>query len=112
MLFLTRWFGVTGSDAERNLDKEKSEIEEITARSEEHTSELQSRSDLVCRLLLEKKKKNCDRLPRGWKNREATTGNENGEAPKVYRSPSAFRDDEHADSHETNALAAPTTTQR
>src|SRR5438067_10279696 len=28
------------------------------ARSEEHTSELQSRFDLVCRLLLEKKKKN------------------------------------------------------
>src|SRR2546421_9419123 len=28
-----------------------------SARSEEHTSELQSRSDLVCRLLLEKKKK-------------------------------------------------------
>src|SRR5438034_1776204 len=27
------------------------------ARSEEHTSELQSHSDLVCRLLLEKKKK-------------------------------------------------------
>src|SRR2546421_7602550 len=27
-------------------------------RSEEHTSELQSRSDLVCRLLLEKKKNN------------------------------------------------------
>src|SRR5690349_22692385 len=30
---------------------------EIPARSEEHTSELQSRRDLVCRLLLEKKKK-------------------------------------------------------
>src|SRR5690625_5842853 len=29
-----------------------------TARSEEHTSELQSRGQLVCRLLLEKKKKN------------------------------------------------------
>src|SRR2546421_3690727 len=29
-------------------------------RSEEHTSELQSRSDLVCRLLLEKKKKKID----------------------------------------------------
>src|SRR6266496_6786242 len=29
-----------------------------SARSEEHTSELQSRRDLVCRLLLEKKKKN------------------------------------------------------
>src|SRR5260221_819810 len=29
----------------------------ICTRSEEHTSELQSHSDLVCRLLLEKKKK-------------------------------------------------------
>src|SRR5699024_4039576 len=29
----------------------------LVARSEEHTSELQSRFDLVCRLLLEKKKK-------------------------------------------------------
>src|SRR5690349_11260518 len=30
----------------------------VATRSEEHTSELQSRRDLVCRLLLEKKKKN------------------------------------------------------
>src|SRR5438105_9330599 len=30
----------------------------MVARSEEHTSELQSRVDLVCRLLLEKKKNN------------------------------------------------------
>src|SRR2546430_8677239 len=30
----------------------------IQVRSEEHTSELQSQSNLVCRLLLEKKKKN------------------------------------------------------
>src|SRR5207249_9559563 len=29
----------------------------VSSRSEEHTSELQSRFDLVCRLLLEKKKK-------------------------------------------------------
>src|SRR5437588_12170517 len=29
----------------------------VWSRSEEHTSELQSHSDLVCRLLLEKKKK-------------------------------------------------------
>src|SRR5690349_22569892 len=29
----------------------------VPTRSEEHTSELQSRRDLVCRLLLEKKKK-------------------------------------------------------
>src|SRR5437868_10407833 len=32
-------------------------------RSEEHTSELQSRFDLVCRLLLEKKKKKSIRQP-------------------------------------------------
>src|SRR5688572_31844185 len=32
--------------------------EHALSRSEEHTSELQSQSNLVCRLLLEKKKKN------------------------------------------------------
>src|SRR2546427_997571 len=32
-------------------------VSELTPRSEEHTSELQSQSNLVCRLLLEKKKK-------------------------------------------------------
>src|SRR2546430_11118222 len=32
-------------------------------RSEEHTSELQSQSNLVCRLLLEKKKKNSKHKP-------------------------------------------------
>src|SRR2546427_2294005 len=32
-------------------------IRRVRARSEEHTSELQSQSNLVCRLLLEKKKK-------------------------------------------------------
>src|SRR5437870_7017809 len=32
-------------------------LEQANARSEEHTSELQSRGHLVCRLLLEKKKK-------------------------------------------------------
>src|SRR3989440_3266425 len=32
-------------------------LDRTANRSEEHTSELQSRSDLVCRLLLEKKKK-------------------------------------------------------
>src|SRR5436190_5116574 len=38
--------GITASATDRSL-----------IRSEEHTSELQSHSDLVCRLLLEKKKK-------------------------------------------------------
>src|SRR5438445_2451376 len=32
-------------------------LDELVVRSEEHTSELQSRQYLVCRLLLEKKKK-------------------------------------------------------
>src|SRR2546421_1584225 len=42
-------------------------------RSEEHTSELQSRSDLVCRLLLEKKKNaNTDRDHARSKRRTAT----------------------------------------
>src|SRR5690606_40846693 len=36
---------------------EKQIIEAFNERSEEHTSELQSRENLVCRLLLEKKKK-------------------------------------------------------
>src|SRR2546421_7800464 len=36
------------------------------SRSEEHTSELQSRSDLVCRLLLEKKKKEANDTPSCW----------------------------------------------
>src|SRR3989442_10507792 len=37
------------------------QMEETSARSEEHTSELQSRPHLVCRLLLEKKKKKKNR---------------------------------------------------
>src|SRR5438034_3268358 len=49
VVFVT-WTGY--DDATKNLQMEASE------RSEEHTSELQSHSDLVCRLLLEKKKNN------------------------------------------------------
>src|SRR2546428_9901463 len=37
-------------------DRAAREQERRVVRSEEHTSELQSRSDIVCRLLLEKKK--------------------------------------------------------
>src|SRR2546421_4886701 len=37
----------------------------VRRRSEEHTSELQSRSDLVCRLLLEKKKSTINSLTCG-----------------------------------------------
>src|SRR5688572_31238257 len=35
----------------------------VEPRSEEHTSELQSQSNLVCRLLLEKKKKHLHKTP-------------------------------------------------
>src|SRR5690606_39369513 len=55
------------------LEKLKSNLQEVRARggelyrSEEHTSELQSRENLVCRLLLEKKKKRraVSECPRG-----------------------------------------------
>src|SRR2546427_3517564 len=39
---------------------------ECRSRSEEHTSELQSQSNLVCRLLLEKKKKKNIHYHVGW----------------------------------------------
>src|SRR3712207_7734144 len=38
------------------LDRVVAEVAQVLVRSEEHTSELQSRQYLVCRLLLEKKK--------------------------------------------------------
>src|SRR2546421_1274189 len=49
-------------DAEQRITAEHLEHRE-RVRSEEHTSELQSRSDLVCRLLLEKKKRVRRSLP-------------------------------------------------
>src|SRR5260221_8444201 len=46
-------------DRDRDIDgrRGKRHDDHRKRRSEEHTSELQSHSDLVCRLLLEKKKK-------------------------------------------------------
>src|SRR5206468_12024751 len=49
--------GWKGPVSVRDGYKHRAEHEAQVARSEEHTSELQSRSDLVCRLLLEKKKR-------------------------------------------------------
>src|SRR5690349_24717932 len=46
--------GLTASDVVNALREQNVEI--AAGRSEEHTSELQSRRDIVCRLLLEKKK--------------------------------------------------------
>src|SRR5699024_12590258 len=47
-----------GADAAGVLHQALGALALGEARSEEHTSELQSRFELVCRLLLEKKKKN------------------------------------------------------
>src|SRR5260221_10522577 len=49
---------MSGSQAEGTAHPASS-----AARSEEHTSELQSHSDIVCRLLLEKKKKDITQKP-------------------------------------------------
>src|SRR6266540_7340121 len=40
-----------------SIRRRRREVHDRARRSEEHTSELQSHHDLVCRLLLEKKKK-------------------------------------------------------
>src|SRR2546427_2461247 len=50
---ILRWEG----EGYRTRRLERLLEQETPARSEEHTSELQSQSNLVCRLLLEKKKK-------------------------------------------------------
>src|SRR5687768_18188213 len=49
-------FGVQLSFTEEAISLEAVELDASELRSEEHTSELQSRLHLVCRLLLEKKK--------------------------------------------------------
>src|SRR5438067_4966873 len=50
------WITKTVSTVESNNRSATPTYGEAKYRSEEHTSELQSRFDLVCRLLLEKKK--------------------------------------------------------
>src|SRR5690606_41388608 len=45
-----------GEDPEAHADQLPDQTHPVAGRSEEHTSELQSRENLVCRLLLEKKK--------------------------------------------------------
>src|SRR2546430_4888610 len=67
-LIIVDYLQLLRSTSRRSQDNRQLEISEISAglkglakelkiRSEEHTSELQSQSNLVCRLLLEKKKK-------------------------------------------------------
>src|SRR2546430_4213822 len=45
------------ADLLRRVESWRAAAQDAELRSEEHTSELQSQSNLVCRLLLEKKKK-------------------------------------------------------
>src|SRR5688572_31584719 len=51
-------------------------IEQSARRSEEHTSELQSQSNLVCRLLLEKKKTTKTHTPHQHHHREPQTAHQ------------------------------------
>src|SRR5205085_6468333 len=55
-LFRSRSFSISLSRA-ISLESACDALTTVSRRSEEHTSELQSQSNLVCRLLLEKKKK-------------------------------------------------------
>src|SRR3712207_7661914 len=55
--------------AKEQLGKDAERVTVIDSRSEEHTSELQSRQYLVCRLLLEKKKKTSNRYMNNKHNR-------------------------------------------
>src|SRR5688572_33469048 len=52
-----RYLDLRRDDLQRALEL-RHNAQQIVRRSEEHTSELQSQSNLVCRLLLEKKKNN------------------------------------------------------
>src|SRR3989449_4597368 len=58
-----RLIRVLGHELNNSLAPIQSVAQSLETRSEEHTSELQSRLHLVCRLLLEKKKKRPNRLP-------------------------------------------------
>src|SRR2546426_8827795 len=51
------------ADRERRAGQDKLDRALLRGRSEEHTSELQSPCNLVCRLLLEKKNKNNNSTP-------------------------------------------------
>src|SRR5436309_9128925 len=55
--FRTRPRGSPRRNRSRDSDAAGLDLASVLSRSEEHTSELQSRENLVCRLLLEKKKR-------------------------------------------------------
>src|SRR2546427_2116007 len=63
LAFVDRYVGVAdpGGEVVDDVARAQTHPTPVPRRSEEHTSELQSQSNLVCRLLLEKKKKQNDK---------------------------------------------------
>src|SRR2546427_4029576 len=64
---VVQFFRVCRQDGQERRENARLPVNQ--GRSEEHTSELQSQSNLVCRLLLEKKKKKKYNLPKRTPNR-------------------------------------------
>src|SRR2546422_5911816 len=80
--------GLTGekeNDHSRNLLRPRHSFSE---RSEEHTSELQSRLHLVCRLLLEKKKKKNSIDVHSTNNKHKSKNDEDGQVKHITTSSS------------------------
>src|SRR5256886_3401818 len=65
---MTQMYDIAGAQSKPNQKQKHRSI-----RSEEHTSELQSQSNLVCRLLLEKKKNEINELSCAYCNPKGTS---------------------------------------
>src|SRR5207247_7480249 len=87
-LFRSTCFAMTWLSSNRPLRNDTSmRLAVRSVRSEEHTSELQSRVDLVCRLLLEKKKQIKKQQARNERRlRRHDTNNENDESDEMSTS--------------------------
>src|SRR5690349_23266583 len=72
-LFRSARFPVPGTRTRRLYFAAGCQASACPARSEEHTSELQSRRDLVCRLLLEKKKKKKNKNNSNYNNKHESS---------------------------------------
>src|SRR2546421_748593 len=84
--FSSRRSYTSSTDSDEVLRTDRA-VEENDERSEEHTSELQSRSDLVCRLLLEKKKKKDTNHRLSDKNAPQLDGRQQSQRGHILRKP-------------------------
>src|SRR5207249_8563097 len=73
-------------------------------RSEEHTSELQSRFDLVCRLLLEKKKKQKINGKQAYKIESASRSTSRWQLVMALDGQNSYESNEHSDMHTHQSL--------